>query len=316
MLTTIVAHDGPVDPAQLWSAWSWNPVVALGIVAAAVVHHRGARGRRSHDSRTHETRSHNSRSHRRWRTRAFVAGLATLAAALLSPLDALSGSLASAHMVQHLILTLVAAVLLAVAAPLPALVRGLPERLRPPARRVRRTPAARTGSRVGRQVATMSLLHVITIWFWHARAPYDAAVRNELLHALEHLSFLATAVLSWAAIVRVVRHRKPRDGAGSAVLVLFALAVQGSILGALLTFAPRPWYDSYETTTAAWDLTPLGDQQLAGLIMWVPAGVVYLIAALVVLVTWIHEGDRRRDRPTAPRSPTAPSAAASSPHAS
>ena len=124
----------------------------------------------------------------------------------------------------------------------------------------------------------------MTLWAWHATSLYELALRNDLVHRLEHLTFLATAVCSWAAIILVAR----RGGAiGTSVLVLFGLSVQGSILGALLTFARQPWYPSYEARTAAWGLTPLEDQQLAGVIMWVPAGVVYLGAALGLMIVLI-----------------------------
>ena len=111
-------------------------------------------------------------------------------------------------------------------------------------------------------------------------------MRNDLVHRVEHTTFLVTAIASWAALVPVLRRRQ-RFQVGTSILVLFALSVQSSILGALLTFSRAPWYPSYRSRTAAWDLTPLEDQQLAGAIMWVPGGLTYLAAGLAATTLWV-----------------------------
>jgi len=120
-----------------------------------------------------------------------------------------------------------------------------------------------------------------TLWVWHAAGPYELALRNHLAHRVEHAMFLAAAVASWWAIVAAIERRS--DRAGTAVLVLFALSVQGSVLGALLTFARAPWYPSYGDRAAAWGLSAMEDQQLAGVIMWVPGGLGYLVAGLAAI---------------------------------
>ena len=144
-----------------------------------------------------------------------------------------------------------------------------------------------------------SLPFVAALWLWHAEGPYDAALDNSFVHAVEHACFLATALLSWAAIL--ARPRRRAVAPGMAVLVLFGLAMLSGLLGLLLTFAPTPWYPAYAETTEAWGLTPLEDQQLAGVIMWVPGGGAYLIAALVLVILWIRapaESARRLPRPS------------------
>ena len=265
MLT--VAHVVPATPSQLWGAWSRNPLIWAGLVGAALVYHRGctaiSRRRRQTDRSRHIL---------------FGLGLLSVAIALVSPLDALSSALASAHMVQHLMLTVVAAPLLAASAPVTFLLRGLPMPVRQSARRMRRSPLARSASLLGRNAAVMAAVHTVVVWFWHVGSAYDAAVDSEAIHAIEHATLLATALALWSAILHIGGTIKTAGGAG--ILVLFGLSMQSAILGALLTFAPRPWYSSYTQTTAAWGLTPLADQQIAGVIMWVPAGVVYLVAAL------------------------------------
>jgi putative membrane protein len=280
---SIVGHlDPPIEPSELWRAWSWDPVLWFTLLGVLVLHTRGWRhGRRP-----------------RWRRRAFVTAIVSTGIALLSPLDALSSTLASAHMVQHLLLTMVVAPLLVASRPTVTLLRGLPHGARQDLVRLARAGRVRPSVVVRAHPIACAAVHAVTLWVWHAAGPYELALRNDLVHRLEHLTFLATAACAWAAIILVARHR---GGAiGTSVLVLFVLSVQGSILGALLTFATRPWYPSYSARTAPWGLTPLEDQQLAGVIMWIPAGVVYLGVALALMIMWISRPPPTHAAPTAP----------------
>jgi putative membrane protein len=279
VLTPVLAHPGqPPAPHDLWGAWNLDPVLLGGFLLAAWAYRRGhASGpRRPVDS---------------WRARCFAAALAALGVALVSPLDALSGALASAHMVQHLLLILVAAPLLALSAPASAILRGSPLAVRRASGRWRRRLRLTHGNlAVLRHPAAAWLLSVGVLWFWHAAAPYDAALDNQLLHVLEHASFLVTAVLFWHAVVGVRGADRVPGGLG--VLLVFAMAMQSVLLSVLLTFARTPWYSGYATTTAPWGLDQLADQRLAGVIMWIPAGGIYLGAALALLVTWVRSTER------------------------
>jgi putative membrane protein len=279
MLIPVLAHPGqPPAPHDLWGAWNLDPVLLGGFLLAAWAYRRGhASGpRRPVDT---------------WRARCFTVALVALGLALLSPLDALSNALASAHMVQHLLLLLVAAPLLALSAPSSAILRGSPLAARRASGRWRRRVGLTHGNLgVLRHPAAAWLLSVGVVWFWHAATPYDAALDNQLLHVLEHASFLVTAVLFWHAVIGVRGAARVSGGLG--VLLVFAMAMQSVFLAALLTFARRPWYSGYATTTAPWGLDPLTDQQVAGVIMWIPAGGIYLAAALVLLVTWIRATER------------------------
>jgi putative membrane protein len=279
MLIPILAHPGqPPAPHDLWSAWNLDPVLLGGLLLTAWAYWRG---QTSGPRRPIDT----------WRARCFTGALVALGLALLSPLDALSNALASAHMVQHLLLLLVAAPLLALSAPSSAILRGSPLALRRASGRWRRRLGL-THGHLGalRHPAAVWLLSVGVIWFWHAAAPYDATLDNQLLHVLEHASFLVTAVLFWQAVVGVRGAARVSGGLG--VLLVFAMAMQSVFLSVLLTFARTPWYSGYATTTASWGLDPLTDQQVAGVIMWIPAGGIYLAAALVLLVTWIRATER------------------------
>jgi putative membrane protein len=275
VLTPILAHPGqPPAPHDLGSAWSLHPVLVGGLLLAAWAYLRGrSRGPR--------------RPVDRWRAGCFVAALVALGLALLSPLDALSGALASAHMVQHLLLLLVAAPLLVLSAPSSAILRGSPLAVRRASGRWRRRLGLTHGNlRPLRHPAAVWLLAVGVLWFWHAAAPYDAALDSEPLHVLEHASFLVTAVLFWHVVVGVRGTARVSNGLG--VLLVFTMAMQSVFLSVLLTFARTPWYSGYATTTAPWGLDQLADQQLAGVLMWIPAGGIYLAVALALLVSWIR----------------------------
>ena len=130
------------------------------------------------------------------------------------------------------------------------------------------------------------------MWLWHLPALYEAALANEQVHALEHAIFLGTAWLFWEQVLRP--QRRTLFAEGTAILLLFTTALHSGILGALITFAHTPWYRSYGATTAAWGLTPLADQQLAGVIMWAPGGVVYLIAMLALIGVRLAQWDQPR----------------------
>jgi putative membrane protein len=105
------------------------------------------------------------------------------------------------------------------------------------------------------------------------------------VHAAQHASFFLSALLFWWSLL----YARGRAGYGLGVLYIFTTAVHTSILGALLTFAPSVWYPAYAPGTRAWGLSPLEDQQIGGLIMWVPAGVVYLAAGLALFAAWLRE---------------------------
>jgi putative membrane protein len=279
VLIPVLAHPGqPPAPHDLWSAWNLHPVLLAGLLLAGWAYRRGRTGgpRRPVDT---------------WRARCFTLALVALGLALLSPLDALSNALASAHMVQHLVLLLVAAPLLALSAPSSTILRGSPLAVRRASGRWRRRLGLTHGNlAVLRHPAAVWLLQVGVLWFWHAAAPYDAALDNQFLHLLEHASFLVTAVLFWHVVIGVRGAARVSGGLG--VLLVFAMAMQSVFLSVLLTFARTPWYSGYATTTAPWGLDPLTDQQVAGVIMWIPAGGIYLAAALVLLVTWIRATER------------------------
>ncbi len=226
---------------------------------------------------------------------AFAAAIATLVIALLSPLDDLADQLQSAHMVQHLLLIIVAPPLLLAGEPIRAFVWAFPRRLRAsvPARWMRSTFWQRAALFFSAPAAAFGL-HAVALLAWHLPGPYDAALRNEGVHALEHISFLGTALLFWWVVLAPAPFRKLP--VPMRIPYVVAMSLVGAAVGALLTFASSPFYQAYAATTSAFGFTPLEDQQIAGLIMWIPGGLAYLIAAAALFVSWIGAADSRADR--------------------
>jgi len=128
-------------------------------------------------------------------------------------------------------------------------------------------------------------LHSVALWAWHVPAAYEAAVAHPAVHAAEHLSFVGTALLFWWAVLH--RRGSLARVPGLAMLALFIVSMESGALGALLTLSASPWYRSHLATAPAWGLTPIDDQQIAGLVMWIPGSLAYLAAVAWIFVRWM-----------------------------
>jgi cytochrome c oxidase assembly factor CtaG len=272
------AHEGvPIAPHDLSSAWSFEPGVVVLLVLSVIVFVVGAAKLRARAGR--------------WPARfsfaapAFAAGWIVLAVSLVSPLHPLGSALFSAHMVQHELLMVAAAPLFIAARPMAIAVWSLPESSRVTVRRIfQGVGVAALWSVISRPTAAF-LIHAAAIWLWHVPALFQLTIGNELAHTAQHASFFLTALVFWWTIL-------PASGkgrSGVALLSLFLTAMHTSALGALLTFSGASWYPSYQATTGPWGLSPIEDQQLGGLIMWIPGGLTYLIVALLAGARLLRE---------------------------
>jgi putative membrane protein len=286
----MLAHQ-VVAPSDLAGSWTFEPALLATLVLAAVVHGRGRARLGRRIARTREKR----------RAVAFYGGLLVLAAALMSPLDALASALFSGHMAQHLLLMVVAAPLLVYARPTAALIGGLPAGGRDMVRRTGlRGPNAQSGLRGPNAQAGLRgtadalanpvvvwIIGTLVLWAWHMPALYEAALAHEPIHVLEHASFLGAAALFWSAVFASgTRRGLPRP---VAIVLVFASGVQGSALGAVLLFASTPLYAMHGEGARVWDVSPLADQQLAGALMWAPPSLMYIVVMGWLLVRWFDE---------------------------
>jgi putative membrane protein len=265
-------------------SWSLDPVISAVVAATALVYIRGVR------------RLPNSQTARPRNQVCFFIGLLTVFVALVSPLELMSRSLASAHMVQHQLLIAVGAPLLAWSVPGGVLACGsqFGRQLRPSRLRGSATPKWYQQTRLilRRRSSTVIVLaaglHISSLWFWHAAKAYDATLESTFVHRIEHSSIFAAALAFWIPVT-TARLRPERS---LRMLLLFAVGILNTFLAVLITFATSPWYQGYALTTDSWGLSHLGDQQLAGAIMWVPGGFVYLFGALGLLSGWLRSSDQ------------------------
>jgi cytochrome c oxidase assembly factor CtaG len=221
---------------------------------------------------------------------AFLGGLASLWVAIASPLDEAAEALLSAHMVQHILLLTVAPALLLLGDPLLPLLRGLPDAWRrslvAPLLRWRSLRAA-----VHWLVHPLAalLLSSIIFWSWHLPTVYQLALRVPAIHLVEHAAFLAGGLLFWYPVVLPWPGR-PRWPSGAMIPYLLAADVQNTVLAAVLTFSDRVLYPSYQFHGRATEAAALADQVLAGVIMWVPMSVVYLVPAAWLTIRLLSPG--------------------------
>jgi putative membrane protein len=276
------AGEGPSDVHQLWRTWGWEPGTLIGLAISGIWYGAGLWRTWRAAGAGHGIR--------RWEAWSFAGGSIVLFIALVSPLHPLGQVLFSAHMTQHELLMLVAAPLLVLGRPMIAFLRALPGEQARSLGRFSNTMGwqALWGGISNPFVAW--LIHLIVLWAWHAPSLFQATLHSEWVHAAQHVSFLTSALLFWWALI----HGRPTaTSQGVAVLYLFTTAIHSGLLGALLTFARVPWYPAYGHGAESWGLSPLEDQQLGGLIMWVPACTVYVVAGLALFAAWMRESERR-----------------------
>jgi putative membrane protein len=205
----------------------------------------------------------------------FYLGLVAVLVALAGPLDRAAETSQAWHMAQHVVLLAVAAPLLVLGAPLRRMAWMLPEHLESRLRRNRVLRAVSGATPV--LLAIGIVVQSAVLAAWHLPGPYQAAVRNPVVHVPEHLAFLGAGALLWWALVHASRARF-----GMGVLALFIAALPGTALGLLMTVARTVWYPVYGTGPSA-----LRDQQLAGVVMWAVGNTIYLIAAVALFAAWL-----------------------------
>jgi putative membrane protein len=231
----------------------------------------------------------------RWRVALYTLALVALALALLV-LDETAESRFSSHMIQHLLLVMVAAPLVLLGNPLPLVLWGLPRALRG------RLAAAtlRPATTVRRALVTLSslpaagALYVITVWGWHLPALYDAAAEHELVHVVEHAMLLGTALLFWWPVIRPAPRLRPPSHPGLVIAYLVAATAQNTALGMALTVPDRAFYPHYVSAAARLGISAVDDQAFGGGLMW-SMGHMYLLPILVILYALARESDGDHD---------------------
>jgi len=274
------AHGDTIGALGATATWTYDLWIVVPLYASALLYLVGTRRLWRHARHGHGVRH--------WQAICFWCGWTSLALALLSPLHWLGERLFVAHMVEHEVLMVVAAPLLAVARPVGAFLWALPQRWRIWLGRAAQYPVLDAPWRVLRNPFTATAIHGLALWLWHMPIMYDAVLTDIAMHRLQHASFFFSALLFWWSLLYGPLRAR---GYGIAVGCLFFTSLHSAILGIFLTLARQPWYPGQGEFAEACGLTPLEDQQLAGLVMWVPPGLIYLGAALYFASCWISRAD-------------------------
>lgn len=264
-------------------SWSFEPTVVIGLLIAAALYVRGWRRLRR--------RGRGGRILKPWRAWCYGAGLATVAIALLSPIGTFDSLFFFMHMTQHLLLIMVAAPLIWLGAPLLPTMWAF---RREPRRRLGRL--FRDGNPVHRVFHFLTgpgvalTLYILVLFLWHYPPLYDAAQGRNWIHDLEHAMFFGAALLFWWPVIHPSGGKR-RLSYGAGILYIFPAKIAGFVLGAGLTLSSEPFYDTFLESPALWGLSPLGDQQLGGLLMWVVGGLLYIVPLLVLVLMMMREDE-------------------------
>jgi cytochrome c oxidase assembly factor CtaG len=271
-------------------SWAWRPEIIVTLGLAAAVHLVG----RWRLKRRGATGLVNL-----WRSVSYLSGLAVLWIGLMSPIDVLSGQFFYMHMIQHLLLVMIAPPLLLLADPMPIMLWGLPAPLRLEVGRWLRPEA--TFRRALRTLSAPGLVwfyFVATLVGWHDPNLYNLTLVSDLVHDLEHLTFFGTAMLFWWHVIGAAPHIHKRLSRGMRAAYALSVVPVNALTGISIAFASEPTYTYYTTIPRLGRMTALQDQMLGGVIMWIPGSMMYIIAALVLIATAFRENDERQLAPS------------------
>ena len=277
LFSLCLAGNRATTSATLWRAWRLAPQVVLPLLLALALYGRGLLALRA--SGTFPPRG---------QVVCAAAGWLVLVAALVSPLCRLAATLVSAHMVQHMLLVAVAPPLLVLARPLPVMNAALPQGWQSAI--VTFCTRVACGWRRPSGPLAAGAVYGAAIWLWHVPVIYQAVLLDPALHTFAYAGLIGVSLLYWATVVAVGQNSP--SGYGAAIVSMLTTLMHTGLLGALLTFASAPWYPVLGDGADLWGFSPLADQQLAGLVMWMPMGAIYLIGSLIAAAAWLAAAAR------------------------
>ncbi|KAA3662636.1 MAG: cytochrome c oxidase assembly protein [Chloroflexi bacterium] len=298
----------PVTRAVLLS-WDWRWEVILVLALAGILYSRGWRRLRG---RTFEGKGNGRKQSRtprgrwrlavKWRLVSYWVGLFFVAIALLSPIDVLSRQLFLMHMIQHLLLIMFAPPLLLIANPMPFMLWGLPDGARLSfgsflAWLLRKDAPFRNSLMAITSPGFLWLLWAIFLYGWHDPYLYNAALYYEWVHDVEHLSFFITSMLFWWNITQAGPRIHKKVGMMARVALALAAVPVNAILGAVLAFNPEPVYTYYLSVPRLWGISVMSDQQIGGVIMWVPGSMMFFLAAFILIARMVGKEEQKPSLP-------------------
>lgn len=278
------AHD-VIGEGPWWQAWNLDIQYLIPVVVMGFLYARGL-------ARWPER----SREHSVWRTASYYTGLLVLTLAFESPLDRLGEHHFSLHIVQHSIVMMIVPPLILLGAPTTPVLRGLPRRVRKglvgPAMQ---DPALQAVWRVLTHPVVVIVIFTLSTWGWHLMPGwYDTALNDRFIHDLQHMTFLGVGMLFWWNIVDP-KPRRSRIPMGFRIIYFYGAMIPKHFLAAMITFADSVFYPTYERVELFLPGTPLQDQQLAGLLLWVPFGeAINLTVAGIIFAIWWRQSEQKQ----------------------
>lgn len=285
----------PILKAAL-SSWDWRPDVIITLALAGALFVTGWRRLRQRAlSQRLNNRWHAAAA---WRPISYVAGLVFIGLALMSPLDVLSSQLFSIHMIQHLLLIMIAPPLLLLANPMPFMLWGLPGKWRLKigrglARLLNGKSRFRHYLRKATTPGVVWMIWLVSIISWHDPNMYNAALRSNFVHDIEHLTFFFGGMLFWWHVTGAGPRIHKQFGLIGRIAFTLSAVPPNMLTGAVIAFAQEPIYTYYNDVPRLMGLSVMEDQQLSGAIMWIPGSMMYIIAALV-LISRLLQGESRK----------------------
>jgi putative membrane protein len=278
--------------------WNFEPTVVVPLCVAALVYWLGDRSfRRNALSRQPggdafaSVQSHDTRSRPWWRAECFYGGLIVVFIALQSPVDWFDGQLFWVHMLQHLVLIMVAAPLIILGDPIMPYIRAWP--LWPRRRALKLLTRQSWSQTAGRLIGWIAspwvaaIIFIADLYLWHWALLFNLTLQNQFIHDLEHVCFLGTALLFWSMVI----DQRPvhlRMSYGERAVYLIVVGAADNMLAMFFVFATRPLYSQYASLSPRpFGMGAMLDQQLAGALMWVPVLFVFGIAIAVCLYKWL-----------------------------
>ncbi len=283
----------PVARAALTS-WSWRPEVIFPLLILGALFLVGWRRLRARGGRVEGWRTLGAA----WRPASYIAGLLVVALALVSPFDVLVQQLFFMHMIQHLLLIMIAPPLLLLPNPLPFLLWGLPARLR-------LAVGGMLNSVIHKQSAVGRALRLLTtpvaVWFifvatiigWHDPSFYNAALRSDWVHDLEHVTMFAAGMLYWWLVTGAGPRLHKNLSRVAKIAFILAVIPPNMALGIVLAFSQQPIYGFYNDMPRLWGISALDDQRISGVIMWIPGNMMHFMTALAIIFM-ILSGEGRK----------------------
>ncbi len=283
------AHGGIEAGQNPFTAWNWNPLPTLLLLVAAYLYLNGLNNweRPSHPIGV-------------WQKISFFTGLFLIFISLQSPLDNLGEHMLSFHQLQHFLLRMLAPLLVLLGAPLTPVLRGLPPWVlqgfvKPT---VRNSLARAAYDKLTNPVITVSIFMGV-LYLWQFPGGFNLALRNEFVHAMMHITMMSSGFIFYWAVIDPKPHRS-RVHYGVRVLYLGLIVLPNTLLGAVITFSKGIIYTGYQDVYRPFDMSVLTDQQLGGLLLWVPGDMMSILVAGIVMIMWYEreEAESNANPPT------------------